>query len=822
MPVKNYCLTIFMLVFCSITGVIAQKTIVKGKVIDSSTGEVLPFVNIAYLHSTIGTISDNDGHFYLETLHPTDSIVASSLGYELERKHVVKGISQEFVFNLKPISLNIEEVVVKPGENPAFRILRQIYDHKKFNNPEKYTSYQYRSYNKLRLDVNNIDNNFKKQPLFKNFQFAFNYMDTSQVFGKNYLPILISESSTHFYYQKSPRIQKEVINAFKMSGVDNKTVSQFSGKMYQQFNIYDNFMTLFEPGFVSPIADFGKLYYKYYLEDSASIDGNWCYKISFKPKRKMERTFYGYFWVADTSWAIKKIQLRVSPDVNINLLNDMIVVDEYSRINDSVWFLTKEDLLMDFYLTDKTFGFFGRKSSVYDSILVDQPIPDRIKNLNTDTYVNDQHLDRNESYWDKERKEELTPEDAKTYQMVDSIQKVPFYKTIYGLANMLVDYYYVVGPVELGPYYTLYSHNPIEGNRFRIGGRTSNNFSTKVLLGGHVAYGLGDQRFKYGLEGQYMFNVNPRRDADITYYHDIRQLGKSNNAFLDDNIMTTLLRRRQNYKLTMVDQFNAYYEHEWFQGFSNTISVQHQTIYPTEYIPFTVTDVLGDSVPKESVTSSEITLSTHFSWHEKFLLGKFERVSLGSYYPAVDFDLTYGPKGVLGSNYEYLKLKLNISDKVEVNPFGYFKYRVTAGKILGTLPYPLLELHPGNETYAYDPYAFNMMNYYEFVSDEYLVLSAEQHFDGFFLDHIPLLRRLGFREVVSGKVLFGSLRPENRTVMQFPVGLGTLTNKPYMEGGIGVENILKILRIDATWRFTYRDNPGIQNFGLRATLQFNF
>lgn len=821
MPVKKYCLTVFLLVFCSITGIFAQKTIVKGKVIDSSTGEALPFVNIAYLHSTIGTISDNDGNFYLETMHPTDSLVASSLGYELERRHVVKGISQVFIFKLKQTSLSIDEVVVKPGVNPAFRILREINAHKKYNNPDKFSTYQYKSYNKLRLDVNNIDNKFKNQALFKHFKFAFNYMDTSQVFGKNYLPILISESATHFYYQKNPRMQKEVIDAFKMSGVDNKTFSQFSGKMYQQFNIYDNFMTLFEPGFVSPIADFGRLYYKYYLEDSASIDGSWCYKISFKPKRKMERTFYGYFWVADTSWAIKKIQLRVSPDVNINLLNDMIAVEEYSKINDTTWFLTKEDLLMDFYLTDKTFGFFGRKSSVYDSIVVDQPIPERIKKLNTDTYVNPKNLQRNNSYWAKERKEKLSPEDAKTYQMVDSIQKVPFYKTIYGITNMLWDYYYVVGPVELGPYYTLYSHNPIEGSRFRIGGRTSNNFSTKVMFGGHLAYGLKDQRLKYGLEGQYMFNVNPRRDAGISYYHDIRQLGKSNNAFLDDNIMTTLLQRRPNYKLTMVDQFNAYYEHEWFQGFSNTISIQHQLIYPTKYIPFTVTDALGDSVQKNAVTSSEITLSTHFAWHEKFLLGKFERVSLGSVYPSVDFDITYGPKGILGSNYEYLKLKLNIYERVEVSPFGYFKYRITAGKIFGNLPYPLLELHPGNETYAYDPYAFNMMNYYEFVSDEYLVLSAEQHFDGFFLDHFPLLRRLGLRSVASGKMLIGSLRPENRSVMQFPEGLSYLT-KPYFEGGLGVENIFKVLRIEATWRFSYRNNPGVQTFGLRATLQFNF
>ncbi len=211
------------------------------------------------------------------------------------------------------------------------------------------------------------------------------------------------------------------------------------------------------------------------------------------------------------------------------------------------------------------------------------------------------------------------------------------------------------------------------------------------------------------------------------------------------------------------------------------------------------------------------------------MLGKFERSSLGSIYPALDLDLTFGPKGVFNSEYEYYKIKLQISDKVEINPLGYLRYRLTGGKIFGNLPYPLLELHDGNETYAYDPYAFNMMNYYEFVSDEYLILWAEHHFQGFFFNHIPLLRWLKLREVINGKILIGNLSPANRNVMNFPNGLSPLS-KPYIETGIGIENILNIIRIDAMWRFSYIskdyisdyrrvNNSDIQVFGLRVVLQ---
>jgi hypothetical protein len=500
----------------------------------------------------------------------------------------------------------------------------------------------------------------------------------------------------------------------------------------------------------------------------------------------------------------------------------MIATYEYDQVNDTTWFLTSEDLVVDFNIAEKTYGFFGRKTALYDSIRFDHPIPNAIKKITTDTYVLEDQIDRDETYWQKNRKAELTGEDSKVYVMVDSVKKVPLYKTIYGLVDMLSNYYIVWGPIELGPYYTTFSSNVIEGPRLRIGGRTSNKFSTKIMPGGHIAYGFKDQKFKYGLYTTYMFNTNPRRTATVSYFHDIRQLGKSENAFLDDNWLTSVMRRNPNYKLTMVDQYNAFYEHEWILGFSNALKFTYQTIFPTEYVPFTHHSLESDTVHLNSLSSAEITLSTHFAFREKFLWGKFERTSLGSQYPTLDLDLTYAPKDFYGSAYEYYKIRLKISDKVEINPLGYLRYRFTMGKIFGDVPYPLLKLHEGNETYAYDPLSFNMMNYYEFVSDEYLSLFAEHHFQGFFLNRIPLIRRLHWREVVTGNILYGRLSDKNKEeVMEFPEGLSGLS-VPYYEAGVGIENIFKLLRVEAMWRFSYLDHPNVSPFGIRATLQLAF
>ncbi|MBN1952091.1 MAG: carboxypeptidase-like regulatory domain-containing protein, partial [Bacteroidales bacterium] len=798
----------------------AQKTIVHGIVTDAETKEPIPFANLVFQHSTVGTISDIHGSYYLETSNPADTLLASCLGYLSEKATPFRGKDQILNFSLQPIRLNIEEVVIRPGENPAFQVLRDISANKARNNPDRFSTYQYKSYNKLRLDMNNVGEKFDKRPVIRKFDFAFEYMDSSEIFGKNYLPILISESMTRFYYQNDPRVERELIDAFQISGIQNNTFSQFSGKMYQRLNIYDNYLSLFEPGFVSPIADFGRAFYDYILEDSAYVDDTYCFKISFKPKRKLERTFNGYFWVADTSFAIKKVQLRVSPTVNINYLNDLIAINEYSRLNDSTWFLTREEILLDFYLSDKNTGFFGKKVSIYDDIVINDPIPDSILNLKTDTYAREEELEKNNAYWNENRPEPLEKEDLGVYTLVDSVVKVPTYKRIYSLLEMVLDYYFVLGPVELGPYYTFYSYNPVEGHRIKFGGRTSNHFNEKFRFGGYAAYGTLDKTIKYGASGDWMINTDPRVRISASYFHDIRQLGKSDNAFLDDNIMTTFLRRNPNYKLSLVDQLKVEVEKEWLQGFSHTLSFKHEVFFPGEYVLYTVQE--GSNIRSlTQITTAEISLNTHFSYREKFLLGTYERKSLGSNYPILDLDLSYAPRGLLGNDYEYLRVRFALSDKLETNPLGYLRYRLIAGKIFGSLPYLLLELHDGNETYAYDPYAFNMMNYYEFVSDQYLILSAEQHFQGFFFNRIPFLRWLKLREVVTVKYLIGSLEEKNREQMIFPEGLTPL-DKPYVEASLGIENLFKLVRIDAMWRFSYLDHEAIEKFGIRVALQVSF
>jgi hypothetical protein len=546
---KNKILFFFLLML-QVSSITAQITKIRGSVKDSITKEPLPFVNISFKNSSIGTVTNTDGEFFFETRTPTDSIIISFVGYQSQKRSIQKNKYQEFKILLNPQSVYLDEIVVLPTENPAHVILRKIIDNKKNNNPNKFDSYTYELYNKVEIDINNVDDDLKKNRFLRDFQFIFDYVDTNAITGKTYLPIFITESFSKYYYNRLPRIEREIITATQISGVEDESLSQFTGKMYQKINIYENFETVFEPGFVSPIADFGLLYYKYYLLDSAFIDNQWCYQISFVPKRTMERVFRGDFWVHDTTFAIKKIQMRMAKDVNINYINDFVAEYEFKQLDDSVWFLSNENLFFDFNITNKSTGFFGRKTTHYMNISYNKELPSEITLLNDNVIVNENALIKDLNFWEENRPYDLTPREKDIYRMVDSIQQVPIYKTYEKIVGMFVMYHYELGYFELGPYYKLFSFNEIEGNRLRLGGRTSNKFSTKLMISGFTAYGEKDNRFKYGGGILYVFNKNPRRSFSADYKYDMQQLGQSPNALTEDNFFTSILRRNPNYKIS--------------------------------------------------------------------------------------------------------------------------------------------------------------------------------------------------------------------------------------------------------------------------------
>ncbi|MEQ8909115.1 MAG: DUF5686 family protein [Vicingaceae bacterium] len=798
----------------------AQKTIVKGTVFDASTKEPLPFVNLVFRDSKVGGSTDMDGNYRIETYYPTDSLIASFVGYKALSKRVQKDKEQTINFALETGEFKLEEVVIEYTGNPAHDILRKVWRNKEANNREKYDYYHYEVYNKVEFDLNNISEEFKNRKIFKQFQFIFDYVDSTSE-EKQFLPMFMTESVSDFYYRRDPKSEKEFIKASQVSGTSNESITQFLGDMYQKVNIYENTISVFGKSFVSPISNSGLGYYRYYLKDSVFVDNRYCYKIDFIPKHIQDPVFTGTMWINDTTYAVKKVEANISENANINFVNGFEVKQEYKKVDNQYWMLEKDELVVDFQLGEKVMGLYGRKSTSYKDFEVNVPQEEKYYEGIDNVSVIQGANERTSEFWDSARHDTLSENQKGIYQMVDSVKNVPAFKTFLDVIQLVFTGYKEIGNVELGPYFKLYSYNPVEGHRFRFGGRTSNQFSTRLMLNGYLAYGLTDERFKYNAGFLYKLNENPRQFVEFQYTRDLEQLGQSQNAFAEDNILSSFLRRNPNTKLTDVESFEASYSREWITGFSNQIFIRKRSMQPLGSLEYERFDPEIGIYQDDFINTTELSLYTRFAYKETFVEGEFERISLGSKYPIVEAQVSMGVEGLMGGDYDYQKVELAISDKINTGVFGHSDFRLTAGKYFGTLAYPLLEIHNGNETYFYDQQAFNLMNFFEFVSDEYATLMYTHHFGGYFFNKVPLLRKLKWREVVSGRAVAGDLANRHRTELILPNNIYTL-NQPYMEVAAGIENIFKLIRIDAMWRLNYLDHPNIAKFGIRGAFEFTF
>ena len=603
------------------------------------------------------------------------------------------------------------------------------------------------------------------------------------------------------------------------------------GDMYQNVNIYDNYIVAFSKSFMSPIADFGLLSYDYYLTDSAFIDNDWCYKLLFQPKRKQELTFKGEIWIHDTTYAVKQVKATIAEDANINWINDFSVVQHYDQVEKEVWMLTKDQLLIDFAVTNKTVGFYGRKTATYKDFVINQPKEGEFY-LGLDDIIVEEGASKNIG-WDTLRHETLSEKEKAIYHMIDTIKKVPVFRTYTDIIQLFVSGYKVLGPVEIGPYFTIYSFNPIEGTRLRLGGRTSNAFSTDLMLEGYGAYGFRDEEFKYGLSGQYFITKKPRQSIGLSYKKDVEQLGQGLNAWRQDNIISSIFRRNPVNKLNGYEEMGAFYEYEWFQGLSNKISFSQRKIWPLGALIFNRNTDTDATVQVNNITTSEVSLFTRFAYKEKYVAGEFDRISLGTKWPTIQMKYTLGIKGLLEGQYDYHKVFFNIRDGIRLNPFGFSEVIFETAKVFGDVPFTVSAPHNGNETFSYDNTAFNLMNFYEFVSDQYASISITHHFNGLVFNKIPLFRKLKWREVGSLPGVAGKFNHDNESLLNLPPYTSSLT-KPYFEGGVGIENILKFVRIDLLWRLAYIDdeyittyekqlgNNNIAKWGIRGTWQITF
>jgi hypothetical protein len=813
---NRYKYLIIILLLISVFGAKAQKTVILGKITESGTDIPVPYVNIIFKDTFTGTTSDLNGNYNLSSLKPTPTIEVSAIGYKKQSFNIRLNQTNKIDIVMIEDVISLGEIAVRPGENPAIPLFRKVVNRKKENNPSDFPSWQSKLYSKTEIDIKNIKGSLRTKKLLKQFDFVFKYIDSLEIEGKTFLPVFFTETVSNYFHNSISNTNSEEIIANKASGMTSDMITQFTGKLYEGVNPYDNYIMISDIGLISPLNSLGLQFYHYYLRDSAMVKGKKIYELSFKPKSPTDPTFKGKFWIEDESFALTKLEMQLSTRANVNFLNNLQYSIEFQK-SDQRWVPRNESMIADLDIQkdkdSERIGLMGRKTNVYQDFKFTAGEPQAVRQKNA-IIVGKDVMVKDEVFWDKSRPIELQKREAGIYAMVDSIKNVPLYKTVVEYLYMFYYGYRDLGKVELGPYYYLYSTNEVEGSRVRFGGRTTLKFNPNLRLNGYSAYGFKDQNFKYGGGFEYFFSKKPRLMFALQGQHDYELLGKSSNALMEDNILTSLLIKNPFTKLNMIDRVEATLDKDWVSGLSNQLTVISTNIKSGPYVPFT--DPQGNLIP--SIRTGEIKLNSRYAPKETVIQDGFERSGFGIFSPVINLGVTAGMNGFLGGAYDYLKLDFNFSNKLKVNPIGYMSYYIQAGKIWGNVPFPLMKIHEGNETFAFDTYAFNLMNYQEFVSDTYISLFLEHHFQGFFLNKIPLFRRLKWREVVGVRSLMGSYDPAQHTGMVFPEGMKGLRSTPYTEFSAGLENILKIIRVDAVWRYNYNEDRKIK-LGLMFSLQ---
>ncbi|HAV55000.1 MAG TPA: hypothetical protein DCX41_08760 [Aequorivita sp.] len=824
------------LLFFLITSSIFSQTKVSG-VIKDPTGYPVAFANVIFKDSQEGTISDENGRFYLESDKTYKSVIFSFIGYTTEEIELSSRSTYNMEVVMEESADALDEVVVYTGKtskknNPALDILRKIWENRRENGVKKFKQYQYDKYEKLEFDLNTIDSALIKSRIFKGMEFIFDQTDTSKVTGNTYLPIFINEAASKVYGDNLLSEEKEVLQGNKNSGFENnQTLIAFVKDLYSEYDVYDNYLKFFDKAFTSPLSRTGIDVYNYVLRDSAYRDNKWCYNIVYYPRRKNELTFKGDFWVNDTTWAIKEINLQASKSANLNWVRDVYIEQEFDVLNDSIFLITRDYFMSDFSFRKKeeAKGIYGKRTTLYDNYVFNIPKDKKFYAEEVDPY-NYEVYNRPDEFWDENRMEKLSKDEKGVYKMLDTLKTVRRFKALYNVGATLASGYYEIDNFDVGPVFSIFGFNEAEGLRIRLGGRTYFGQNDPWRLEGFGAYGFKDNRFKYGISGKWLLDRKSRLTVFGGNRRDVEQTGasltNSNDVLGRSLASSSLLSVGSNDRLSRINLSTIGFDIEPWKNFILRLTGSYRTLKSATDTFSIDYKVMEDGVftgeVKSELKQAEIQLGFLYAPGRKTSGYGVERTIINDGdFPSFYAGYSYGLKDVMGGDFEYKKLQALYTQPWNIGGVGRLLSTVEVGTTIGAVPLSLLNPIPGNQTYFSLYNTFTQLDYYEFVSDTYASLHLQHNFGGRIFSRIPLLRKLDLREVVGFRAVYGTISQENIDLNASNI-VYRAPEEIYWEWSVGVGNIFRVFRLDFNFRGNYLDSPNARDFGVTGVFGFSF
>ena len=840
---------------------LAQSTTTRvriyGRTLDISTNKGVPYASIRIKNTSNGCSSDDDGNFSFSANIGSDTLAVSSIGYADIMVPITSKTEMPLKIALRPTDYDLPEVVVKPKlerykrkNNPAVTLARKLIARRDDNSPFRKEFYSRERHEKLNIALNDFNTGGNK--LGKKFKFLEEYIDTSHISGRPILHISARELIATDYHRNSPRRSRQHVKARRRNGIDDIFASGETEALYEEVfkdvDIFQDNVSLFRSKFVSPLSKLGPTFYRYYIMDTVMLDGERCIDLAFTPFNVESFGFTGHIYVtADSSLFIKTVQMNIPHEINMNFVESMNIIQTFNRTPDGTRLLEHESLTAEMKIINAANGFYAHREVNYrNHSFQSNEFAERILSNPSPIIEDDNSTSKDNEYWSQYGFTETSHKERSVGEMLKKLRANPvYYWTEKGISFLFTGWVPIrekKPPLFYGPVNTTFSYNDLEGWRLRTGAMTSAHLCPYVFGNFYVAYGTRDNEWKYMGELEYSFkrkkehpNEFPIHSLRLRYENDIYQYGQNYLYTNKDNFFISLKRQTDN-KIGYVRKAELTYTKEFYNNFSFNVKLRHQQDIATQYVPFerTVTDSEGNTTSTfaEDLTRSEVEIGLRYAPKEKFLQRKWDRLTVNPEKPVFTLTHKMGIKGVLGSEFNYHHTEFGFRKRFWFSAFGYTDCIIKAGKVWNQVPYPLLILPNANLSYTIQRESYSLMNAMEFFNDEYASWDLTYNMNGLIFNRIPLIKKLNWREMLTFRGMFGHLSNNNRPnpqntgeLYKFPYDnyeqhyLGTT---PYMEVGIGIANIFKVLRIDYVRRLTYLDHPDIDKWGIRIEFHVQF
>ena len=852
--IKSFLL--FLLLGCCIS-VSAQN--IQGVVTDSLTNEPIPYLSVFYEGKGVGSITDNDGNYKVETRKGWNKLTFSAVGYVTKVVNIIPGVTKNLNVRMRPDDIMLDEVVVKPKRekysrknNPAVELMKKVIAHKKNNKLSENDYYQYNKYQKITMSLNDVTPEMLEKGMYKKMPFLKDQIELCEETNKFILPISVDETASQKIYRKHPKSEKTIIKGMSSTRVNElfatgDMLSTVLKDVFTDVNIYDNDIRLLQYPFISPISSSDAIsFYKFYIMDTTFVDKDKCFHLTFVPNNSQDFGFTGHLYVlADSSYTVKKCTMNLPKKSGVNFVDNMDIIQEFEQLPNGEWVLKTDDMIVEMTLMKIMQGFQIRRTTRYSDYAFDELPQQLFKRKGAEIKEADAMM-RGDDFWNQYRPVPLTQTESSMDMLVKRLEQMPGFKYVIFVLKAFIENFVETGTkehpskVDIGPVNTMISNNYIDGLRLRMSAQTTANLNPHLFFKGYYAYGFKDHRSKYMGEVEYSFNKKeylprefPKNSITFSYQYDVMS---PTDKFLKtdkDNVFVS-------FKTSTVDQMSYVrnialkYENETQFGLKTTVEVKHSTDEPTGGLAYITNDDQKTLVPE--IQTMEASLAFRYAPGETFVNTKQRRIPVSFDAPVFTLSHTAGFKGVLGGEYNYNLTEIGLYKRFWFSSWGKIDMFVKGGAQWNKVPFPLLIMPAANLSYILQRETFNLINNMEFLNDRYASLDVSWDLNGKIFNRIPLLKKLKWREAIGFKMLYGHLTDKNNPMKHpgdselflFPTRDGRPTSfvmdpkTPYMECSVGIHNIFKILHIDYVRRLNYLDHPDANKWGVRFMVMMTF